>query len=166
MKRIYPILLAGGSGTRLWPLSRKSYPKQFSALMGDKTLFQQSALRLTSSDIVQFSKPLTLTNVDFRFIVREQLKEIDLETGDILIEPEGKNTAASILSASIHIMKQDPSAVLLVSPADHVIPEVEALHNAVKTGLYHLKKGKIVTFGITPSYWLDMAILNWQEINK
>ena len=88
MSCVYPVLLAGGSGTRLWPLSRKSYPKQFSKLIGDATLFQDSAKRLTSSDIVEFAPHITLTNSDFRFIIGEQLQEIGIDSGPILIEPE------------------------------------------------------------------------------
>ena len=87
MSKIFPVLLAGGSGTRLWPLSRKSYPKQFSNLIGGQTLFQQSALRLTSSAIVEFAPHITLTNSDFRFIVGEQLQAVGIDPGTILIEP-------------------------------------------------------------------------------
>ena len=97
MPIIFPVLLAGGSGTRLWPLSRKSYPKQFSKLINEKTLFQTSAERLTSSDTLQFAQHITLTNNDFRFIIIEQLQEIDMDPGPILIEPQAKNTAAAIL---------------------------------------------------------------------
>ncbi len=101
MTTIFPIVLAGGAGTRLWPLSRKSYPKQFSKLIGELTLFQTSAQRLTTSHIFEFAPLMTLTNVDFRFIIGEQLQEIGIDPGPILIESETKNTAAAILAASI-----------------------------------------------------------------
>ena len=152
MNKIYPVLLAGGSGTRLWPLSRSSYPKQFSNLFGGKTLFQQSALRLISSTIVEFAPHTTLTNSEYRFIVCEQLQAIGIDPGTILIEPEAKNTAPAILAASVHAMKKDPDAILLVAPSDHVIPDIVAFHQAVKKGLGQVAKGKLVTFGITPTH--------------
>lgn len=150
-KIITPVLLAGGSGTRLWPLSRKSYPKQFSNLIGDQSLFQQSALRLKSSNIVKFGPHITMTNADFRFIVGEQLQGVGINPGPILIEPEGRNTAPAILAASIFAQDRDPEAVLLVAPSDHVIPDVEAFHEALALGLDAVSNGKIVTFGITPT---------------
>ena len=152
MNKIYPVLLAGGSGTRLWPLSRRSYPKQFSNLIGGHTLFQQSALRLTSSAIVEFSPHITLTNSDFRFIVGEQLQEIGIDPGPILIEPEAKNTSAAILAASIFVYSKDENAVLLVAPSDHVIPSTDDFHAAIKVGLSHVQNQKMVTFGIKPTH--------------
>ncbi len=152
MSKIFPVLLAGGSGTRLWPLSRKSYPKQFSNLIGGQTLFQQSALRLTSSGLVGFAPHITLTNSDFRFIVGEQLQAVGIDPGTILIEPEAKNTAPAILAASVFLTTNDPDAVLLVAPSDHIIPDTDALHQAVKRGLDQVANAKLVTFGITPTH--------------
>ena len=152
MVKISPVLLAGGSGTRLWPLSRKSYPKQFSNLIGDKTLFQYSAQRLVSSEMLEFAPHITLTNSDYRFIIGEQLQEVGIDPGPILIEPEAKNTAAPILAASLLAHSKNEDAVLLVAPADHVIPDAEDFHAAIKVGLSHVKNQKIVTFGIKPTH--------------
>lgn len=150
MVKIIPVVLAGGSGTRLWPLSRKSYPKQFSKLVGDHSLFQQSAKRLVSSELVTFSDPIILTNSDFRFIVSDQLQEIGIDPSHILIEPQLKNTGPTILAASLYALKSDPEAILLVTPSDHVIQDELEFHAAINLGLCELKNGYIVTFGITP----------------
>ena len=152
MNKIYPVLLAGGSGTRLWPLSRKSYPKQFSKLIGDQTLFQGSASRLISSDLVDFEPHITITNAEYRFIVGEQLLDIGIDPGPILIEPEAKNTAAPILATCLFAHAKDPNAIMLVAPSDHVIPDVNAFHDVVNVGLLHVHNGKVVTFGIKPTH--------------
>ena len=133
-KIITPVLLAGGSGMRLWPLSRKSYPKQFSNLIGETSLFQQSALRLVSSDGLEFGPHITMTHSDFRFIVGEQLQSIGIEPGPILIEPEGRNTAPAILAASIFAFNRDKDSILLVAPSDHVIPDKNAFYKGVCHG--------------------------------
>ena len=151
VKVISPILLAGGSGTRLWPLSRKSYPKQFSKLISDMSLFQSSAKRLMSSDIVDFAPHITLTNADFRFIIGEQLQEVGIDPGPILIEPEAKNTASAILAASIFAHTKNQDAILLVASSDHVIPDTENFHRVIKVGLSYAQACKIVTFGIKPT---------------
>ncbi|GGB26331.1 mannose-1-phosphate guanylyltransferase/mannose-6-phosphate isomerase [Allosediminivita pacifica] len=150
---ITPVLLCGGSGTRLWPLSRKSYPKQFVPLMGEETLFQASAKRLSGQgEGLSFTSPMVLTNADFRFIVTEQLQAVGIDPGPILIEPEGRNTAPAILAAALHAASTDPEAILLVAPSDHVVPDADAFHAAVARGLTALEKGDLVTFGITPTH--------------
>lgn len=103
MNKVTPVILCGGSGTRLWPLSRKSFPKQFAKLIGDETLFQASARRMTGGAVagLSFAAPLVLTASDFRFIVGEQLMEAGIDPGPILIEPEPRNTAPAILAAAL-----------------------------------------------------------------
>ena len=149
--RIRPVLLAGGSGTRLWPLSRKSYPKQFTNLFGDRSLFQLSAENLNKSQIIEFKQHLILTNNNFRFIVTEQLANIGIDPGPILIEPSGKNTAPAILAACMYSQKTDPNEVFLVAPFDHLITEKEKFHDILSLGWKEVGLGKIVTFGIQPT---------------
>lgn len=146
---IVPVLLCGGSGTRLWPLSRKSYPKQFVPLVGETTLFQASSQRLSGAE---YASPLVLTNSDFRFIVTEQLAAVGIDPGAILIEPAGRNTAPAILAAAIWMQKSDPDALMLVAPSDHVVPDDAAFRAAVKAGVPAAEAGKLVTFGIKPTH--------------
>ena len=145
---ITPVLLAGGSGTRLWPVSRKSFPKQFTPLIGEESLFQASARRLSGP---RYGAPLVMTNADFRFIVAEQLDQIQIDPEAILIEPAGRNTAPAILAAALLVAERDPDAVLLVAPSDHVVPDAEGFGRAVDLGLSAAEAGRIVTFGITPT---------------
>ena len=144
---IHPVLLCGGSGTRLWPLSRKSYPKQFAALMGPETLFQASVRRLAGEG---FAPPVVVTNSDFRFIVTEQLAAAGVDPGAVLIEPAGRNTAPAILAAALWLARTDPDALMLVAPSDHVMPDVTAFRAAIAAGLPAARAGQIVTFGIQP----------------
>ncbi|GAB1377356.1 mannose-1-phosphate guanylyltransferase/mannose-6-phosphate isomerase [Pararhodobacter aggregans] len=146
---ITPVLLSGGSGTRLWPLSRKSYPKQFTPLIGEETLFQASARRLSGPG---FAKPLVLTNSDFRFIVTEQLAAAGIDPGAVLIEPEGKNTAPAVLAAALWLARENPEALMLVAPSDHVVPNAPAFRAAVELGRPAALAGKLVTFGIAPDH--------------
>ncbi|TNJ47565.1 mannose-1-phosphate guanylyltransferase/mannose-6-phosphate isomerase [Phaeobacter sp. B1627] len=166
MTSITPVILCGGSGTRLWPLSRKSYPKQFVPLMGEETLFQASAKRLSGAgEGFDFAAPMVLTNSDFRFIVTEQLQGAGIDPGAIVIEPEGRNTAPAVLAAALRAGAEDPEAVLLVAPSDHVVPDVAAFHAAVAQGLEAVQRGQLVTFGITPTHaetaygYLELATL-------
>lgn len=145
---IHPILLCGGSGTRLWPLSRKSYPKQFARIMGGESLFQASAKRLSGEG---FAAPVVVTGDPFRFIVTEQLAAVELAPQGILIEPEGRNTAPAILSAALWVARRDPKALMLVAPSDHVIPEADIFRAAVTAAAPRAQTGDLVTFGITPT---------------
>ena len=145
---IYPVLLCGGSGTRLWPLSRKSYPKQFADLIGENSLFQASALRFRGAG---FADPLVVTGDPFRFIVTEQLDEIGLRPASILIEPEGRNTAPAACAAALAALVHDPDATILLVPSDHAIPDDDAFRAAVLRGDAAAQAGQIVTFGIAPT---------------
>jgi mannose-1-phosphate guanylyltransferase/mannose-1-phosphate guanylyltransferase/mannose-6-phosphate isomerase len=146
---ITPILLCGGSGTRLWPLSRKSYPKQFVPLVGEETLFQASAKRLSGTG---YAAPMVLTNSDFRFIVTEQLAGIGIDPGAVLIEPAGRNTAPAVLAAALYLEQSDPEGLMLVAPSDHVVPDAPAFRAAVQAGQAAAEAGQIVTFGIKPTH--------------
>ena len=147
MTKITPVLLAGGSGTRLWPLSRKSYPKQFTRLVGDQSLFQASATRLSGPG---YAPPVVITGTDFRFIATEQLRAEGIENGTVLIEPEGRNTAPAVLAAALWLDARDPEGLLLVAPSDHIIPDSADFTAAVEMGRAAAEAGKLVTFGIAP----------------
>lgn len=144
---IYPVILCGGSGTRLWPLSRKSYPKQFAKLNGDTSLFQQTLDRVRGD---LFKDPIVLTNDDYRFTVAEQLQDAGFEDPTIIIEPESRNTAPAILAAALH-MQDQPEATLLVMPSDHAILDEAAFLTSIIHGHAAAEQGKLVTFGIKPN---------------
>ena len=144
---ITPVILCGGSGTRLWPLSRKSYPKQFSPLMGDESLFQSSTKRLSGA---QFAAPVIVTADAFRFIAVQQLQEVGIDPGAVLIEPAGRDTAPAILAAAMHLQASDPDGLMLVAPSDHVIPDDALFASTVAAAIPAAEAGQLVTFGITP----------------
>ena len=145
MTKITPVILCGGSGERLWPLSRKSYPKQFLNLIGKGSLFQQSIMRFD-----QGAFPLVITGIDYRFIANQQLLEVGVDKADVIIEPEGKNTGPAIIAAACHIASNEPNSIMLVMPSDHYIPDNQAFAEMVKEGANHLRKGQIMCFGVTP----------------
>ena len=152
MEKIYPLIMAGGSGTRLWPSSRLTYPKQFTRMHGEESLFQQTLRRVNSQESSLFAPATIMTNESYRFIVGEQISEIPLTEANVVIEPEGKNTAASILAACLLIHKMDPNAIILAKPSDHVIPDVEKFHQLLEIGRIYTEKDQVVTFGIRPSH--------------
>ena len=149
-----PVILSGGAGTRLWPLSRELYPKQLLALTGDRTMLQQTALRLEG---LSATAPVVVCNESHRFLVAEQLRQIQIEPRALVLEPFGRNTAPAIALAAHAALKSvaasDPAAdpVLLVLPADHVIRDVPAFQKAVRVALPAAEQGKLVTFGIVPT---------------
>ena len=151
-QRVTPVILAGGSGTRLWPLSRKSYPKQFVPLLGEETLFRSVVRRLSGEGKgFSFGRPVVLTNAAFRFIVAEQLAQEGADPRAIMIEPSVRNTAPAILAAALHLMAGDPEAVMLVAPSDHVVPDAEAFRAAVSQWLAASRAVDLVTFGFQPT---------------
>jgi mannose-1-phosphate guanylyltransferase / mannose-6-phosphate isomerase len=146
--KIVPVILSGGSGTRLWPLSRAHYPKQLQSLHTKLSLLQETASRLTDGE---FAQPLVICNQEHRFIVAEHLKEIGIKPEAIILEPIGRNTAPAATVASIVAQKQDPDAIILMMPSDHVINDTKAFRTAIKTALPAAIDGSFVTFGIQPT---------------
>ncbi len=157
---IHPVLLCGGSGTRLWPLSRKSYPKQFARLTGDESLYQASARRLSGAG---FAAPTVVAASDFRFLVIEQLAALKIQPACVLIEPEARNTAGAIAAAALALEARTPEALMLVAPSDHVIPDADRFRAAVQAAAPAARAGQIVTFGIRPDRpetgygWLELS---------
>jgi mannose-1-phosphate guanylyltransferase/mannose-1-phosphate guanylyltransferase/mannose-6-phosphate isomerase len=145
---IAPVILCGGSGTRLWPLSRKGFPKQFVNFLGSKSLFASTAERL-SGDV--FSAPIVVTGSDFRFIVTEQLLAAGIDPSAILIEPAARDSAPAVLAAALHVAASDPDGLVLIAPSDHAVADPAAFRAAIKTGVKAAEAGNIVTFGITPT---------------
>lgn len=149
MTTIFPVILSGGAGSRLWPLSREHYPKQLLALTGEHTMLQQTAMRLDGLPGVQ--APVVVCNEEHRFLVAEQLREIGKTPVSIILEPVGRNTAPALTLAALFLMKHDPQAVMLVMPADHVIPNVQAFQSAVTQAARAAGDGYLATFGIVPT---------------
>ena len=145
---ITPVIMAGGSGSRLWPLSRKLYPKQFLKVTTEYTMIQETLLRLKG---VESAQPLTICNEEHRFIVAEQLREID-ELGTIILEPVGRNTAPAIALAALSEINKGNDPVLLVLAADHVIGDTDEFQSVVKSAKKLADAGKLVTFGIVPTH--------------
>jgi mannose-1-phosphate guanylyltransferase/mannose-6-phosphate isomerase len=144
-----PVIISGGSGTRLWPLSRKHKPKQFLALFGENTMFQETLHRLTGLDELQ--SPIVVCNNDHRFMVAEQLQQLAVTNPTILLEPFGKNTAPALAIAALQAMVSGNDPILLVLAADHVINDIPAFHDAVSLAKLEAEKGSLVTFGIVPT---------------
>jgi mannose-1-phosphate guanylyltransferase/mannose-6-phosphate isomerase len=147
--KIIPVILSGGSGTRLWPLSRKQHPKQYLPLASDNTMLQETFLRLNGLD--NLADPIIVCNADHRFLVAEQCQQIDIKNPTILLEPVGRNTAPAIVAAALQSLKQTDDAVLLVLSADHVIQDVEVFHQAITIASQQAQEGKLATFGIVPT---------------
>ena len=146
---LVPVVLCGGSGTRLWPLSREAFPKQFLRLSGENSMLQQTLLRLDGIDAL--APALLICNESSRFIVAEQMREIDLSDARVLLEPMRRNTAPAIAAAALQAMQDGTDPVLLVLPSDHVILDAPAFHKAIALARQAAEQGKLLTFGITPT---------------
>ena len=144
-----PVILSGGSGTRLWPLSRAKKPKQFLPLLNDKSMLQNTLLRLKG--LPDLAAPMVICNEDHRFMVAEQLREVSNQQADIILEPVGRNTAPAIAVAALKALADNQDALLLVLAADHAIRDIPAFHRAIELATPAAQQGKLVTFGIVPS---------------
>ena len=149
---IVPVLLAGGAGTRLWPLSRESYPKQFLKFMdGNKSFFQQSLLRLKDTEKIKFEKPIIFTSSLYRFIVEEQLREIEIEPNAIILEPSSKNTGPTVLAAACYVSDYETESLLLFMPTDHLIDNDDEFLKCLERVVSKKLITNISTLGVKPS---------------
>ncbi len=146
MTTVKPVILSGGSGTRLWPKSRKAYPKQLHTLYGDYTMLQHTALRS-----IDYGVPMVVCNDAQRFMVAEQLQELSRDSASIILEPMGRNTAPAIAIAAMQAMKDDEDAIICVFPADHLIKDETAFQAALKIAVAQAEEGKLVAFGVVPN---------------
>ena len=150
--QVTPVILCGGSGTRLWPLSRAGFPKQFLSLTGNESLFQQAAQRLVavSADDIQLAKPLIITSEEHRFLAAEQLREVGIELGAALLEPVGRNTAPALTLAALAAQQNGTDPVLVVTPADQTVANSAVFTLAMQQAVREAEQGSIVILGITP----------------
>lgn len=149
MQSLIPVILSGGSGTRLWPLSREKHPKQLLSLISEDTLLQATVRRMDGLADVELQDPIIVCNEEYRFVIAEQLRLMD-KKGSILLEPTGRNTAPALTLAALAAMKDGNDPVLLVMPSDHVIVDIDSFQSVVLKGMNQAIDGAIVTFGITP----------------
>ena len=147
---IVPVILSGGEGRRLWPLSSPDRPKQFLVLTGDETLLQQTVRRLSDPDL--FAPPFVIGGAAQRFLIAEQLRDADLRAGRIVLEPRGRNTAPALAVGALLAVASDPDALIFSAHADHAIPDVAAFREAVQRGVPTAEAGKLVLFGLSPTY--------------
>ncbi len=146
--RIVPVILSGGSGTRLWPVSRESFPKQLWPLISERTMIQETALRATGPE---FAPPIVVCNQEHRFLIAEQLRAAGIEGARIVLEPVGRNSAPAIAAAALLVAEEDPDAVLWMMAADASIADLPALHTALTAAVAAAHTGRVVTFGMKPT---------------
>ena len=148
-----PVILAGGGGTRLWPLSREHYPKQFLRVLGQHSLLQQTLLRLDGlQSRIKLAPPLLVCNENHRFLVNEQLEEIDIQPSAIMLEPIGRNTAPALTVSALHQVDKAGDAVLMMLPADHYLKDNKQFQQTIIAGYHMALQEYLITFGITPAY--------------
>ncbi|MEO0944069.1 MAG: sugar phosphate nucleotidyltransferase, partial [Pseudomonadota bacterium] len=147
MSTLHPVILCGGSGTRLWPASRKTFPKQFAPLLGQNSLYQGTLQRFSGAN---YAAPMIMTGEDFRFMAVEQANALGLDDARVVVEPVGRDTAAAILAAAM-MLENTPDDLMLVAPSDHVMTDTDAFHEAVDAGRSAAEDGALVTFGVTPN---------------
>jgi mannose-1-phosphate guanylyltransferase/mannose-6-phosphate isomerase len=145
---LHPVILSGGSGTRLWPMSRSLHPKQLLSLVGHHSLLQQTVLRVAGQ--AGFAAPVVVANEEHRFLIAEQLREIGVAPDALLLEPIGRNTAPACAVAALHLVAADPDALMLVLPSDHAVDDPAALRAAVALAEHAARAGYLVTFGVRP----------------
>ncbi|RPJ81334.1 MAG: mannose-1-phosphate guanylyltransferase/mannose-6-phosphate isomerase [Deltaproteobacteria bacterium] len=146
---IFPVILAGGSGTRLWPLSRQLFPKQLMNLVNENTMLQNTILRL--SDFQGINHPIIICNEEHRFMIAEQARRIHINPASIILEPVGRNTAPAVAIAALQALDVDEDPLLVVLPADHHIEDIHTFQQAISIGEHFSREGKLITFGIVPS---------------
>lgn len=152
--QIQPVILSGGSGTRLWPLSRELYPKQLLPLVTENSMLQETILRLQGLDAeetIHINTPLVICNEEHRFLVAEQLRSIDVKPASIMLEPVGRNTAPALTLAAAHIQASGTDSIMLVLPADHVVNDTDSFHSAIIEAAKLAEQNNLVTFGIVPT---------------
>ena len=148
IKMLTPVLLSGGVGSRLWPVSREAHPKQFLPLVGEITMLQETLRRTVG---LAANPPLVVCNEEHRFMVAEQLRQLNVQAGGLILEPQGRNTAPAVALAALHAVRSDPEAILLVLPADHIIKDVDDFVAAVGRALPLASQGRLMTFGVVPT---------------
>ena len=149
VSRIHPVVLSGGAGTRLWPLSRAAYPKQLLALASERSLVQETVAR--SAGDAALSAPVVVCNEEHRFAIEDQLRQIRVEPQKLIVEPMARNTGPAVTAAALWLAARDPQALMLVQPSDHIVGSQSAFRRAVACALPAARAGRLVTFGVKPT---------------